>query len=275
MRRAVGLTSLVPRRMLPHRGAVRLLNTVDKRQMKAEEENYTDAGSSVIKLSNDIAVKITKLRKNTEGGADLADMPNLRDVMTDDDFESFGGAHLIHLVPSMSLKDGLEALNEENLGRAYAENLGFSSRQSFCFLTEEATPMEAKEEKIHWLTGEDGKIMKVIGIVTERDFLRNPDKIDTGESMESIMTPVRRMSFSPASESIWTALKTMTLGRFRHLPVCDEKTMEVLGCVNLQQLMCRLQKMSALVDLMDQMEQQAGKVDKRQGKGLRHQGEVV
>merc|ERR1712080_702045 len=157
----------------------------------------------------------------------------------DPDFEHFGRKEISVLEPHTTLRNGVEFLNASNEARDY------SKRSSFTFVCEDAPDQEVK--RFFWLrSSRPGVIRKVLGIVTERDFIRCPDLLfDTPESttISQIMTPVERMRFASCDQEIWEALQNMTSGRFRHLPVYDV-TLEVTGCVNLQQLVSKFQKMT-------------------------------
>lgn len=74
---------------------------------------------------------------------------------------------------------------------------------------------------------EDGHI---VGIVSERDVLRNIQRLDGPMAVEEIMTPRDHMIIGHESDSIEYAMSVFTKNKIRHLPIIEgEKLVGVIS----------------------------------------------
>jgi len=68
------------------------------------------------------------------------------------------------------------------------------------------------------------KKKKLVGVVSERDFVKYFDKVNFGKSVREIMT--KKPFFIPPSISILDGLKSMVNTHYRRLPVVENKNLE-------------------------------------------------
>ncbi len=88
------------------------------------------------------------------------------------------------------------------------------------------------QKRIGALMVKDGE--KIVGIMTERDILRNIHKLQCfreDEKVESIMTPSGTFVQGDASDDMQKVMQTMTERKVRHLPIFDGE--EMIGLVSI------------------------------------------
>jgi CBS domain-containing protein len=68
------------------------------------------------------------------------------------------------------------------------------------------------------------KKKKLVGVVSERDFVKYFDKVNFGKSVSEIMT--KKPFFIPPSISILDGLKSLVNTHYRRLPVVENKNLE-------------------------------------------------
>lgn len=72
----------------------------------------------------------------------------------------------------------------------------------------------------------------LVGIITERDIMRNLGKCIEGKNVDTIMSPREKLLIAHAEDDIHFALNVFTKNKIRHLPVLDREN-KIKGIISI------------------------------------------